>query len=246
MTSTPLAVHPSINRQSSRTPLLGPAKIPSPPALESEPLEYPTGPGSPPTSSSQPSLPPNPLERVKSYGSDGSSDESTRNGAAGSTAQQDASGLSPLDQTLEEIGMGKYQVQLLILCGLGWQADNMYLQGVAVILPRVQKDFDISDNWIGLLSTSIFAGMMVGAWGWGSYSDAHGRLPAFNLTLLFTAVFGLASAFSPNFPSLCCALFCLGTGVGGSMPTDGTLYVTLPSIEISSTRVDDLISPVSS
>jgi hypothetical protein len=88
--------------------------------------------------------------------------------------------LTPLDKTLERIGMGRYQWSLLgsfplflpffpplltlplaVLAGCGWLADNMWLQGVAVILPRVQVHFQVSDRWIGLLSTSIFAGMMV-------------------------------------------------------------------------------------
>lgn len=37
----------------------------------------------------------------------------------------------------------------------------MWLQCVAVILPRVQEHYSVSDRWIGLLSASIFAGMMV-------------------------------------------------------------------------------------
>ncbi|TNY22866.1 major facilitator superfamily domain-containing protein [Rhodotorula diobovata] len=132
---------------------------------------------------------------------------------------------TPLDATLEEVGMGTYQWQLFVLCGFSWWSDNAWLQCIAVILPRVQEHWGVSDRWIGLLSTSLFAGMMVGAWGWGSYSDAHGRVPAFNLTICFTAVFGTASAFAPTFGWLCFALFCLGTGVGGSMPTDGTLFL---------------------
>ncbi|GAA5953174.1 hypothetical protein JCM3765_007432 [Sporobolomyces pararoseus] len=213
--TAPRLSHPSFNRQSSRTPLIGPAKIPSPPANETALPEEQAS-----------TSPPRVLERVKSYGSDGgSSDDSESSTPNGQRRGEQENGLSPLDQTLEEIGMGRYQLQLLVLCGLGWMADNMHLQGIAVILPRVQKEFEISDRWIGLLSTSIFAGMMLGAWAWGSYSDARGRLPAFNLTLFFTAVFGLASAFSPNFPTLCLSLFCLGTGVGGSMPTDGTLFL---------------------
>lgn len=113
------------------------------------------------------------------------------------------------------------------------------------------EHFAISDRWIGLLSASIFAGMMVGAWGWGSCefdssgklqsrdrisslatdsrilpctdSDTNGRKLAFNSTLLITSICGIASAFAPTFGLLCLGLFGLGTGVGGSMPTDGTL-----------------------
>ncbi|EGG10311.1 uncharacterized protein MELLADRAFT_115563 [Melampsora larici-populina 98AG31] len=133
--------------------------------------------------------------------------------------------MSPLDQTLEKVGMGLYQWKLLVLCGFGWMCDNMWLQSVAVILPRVQIHFRVSDRWIGLLSTSIFTGMMVGAWTWGNFSDSYGRRHPFNGTLLMTSVFGLLCGFSPSFEVLCFLLFCLGTGVGGSMPTDGMLFL---------------------
>lgn len=175
--------------------------------------------------------------------------------------------MTPLDAALEKIGMGRYQYQLLVLCGMGWAMDNMALQTVSVILPRVQEHFQVGDRLIGMLSTSIFAGMMVRArisaglneistgltchfpdrsvHGDGeavglqsladvsvSYvltqpflavSDAKGRVYAFNLTLAITAVFATAAAFAPSFGWLCFALFWVGTGVGGSMPTDGTL-----------------------
>ncbi|GAA5934953.1 MFS transporter [Sporobolomyces koalae] len=224
MAPPPAPSHPSVIRQSSRTPLLGPAFIPSPteserglPDIEHEGLED-------KGSDHAVAEPTATLERVTTYGSEDSADGDASTSTP-TTHRAQESGLTPLDLTLEEIGVGRYQLQLLVLCGLGWLADNMYLQAVAIILPRVQKEFDIGDRWIGLLSTSIFAGMLVGATGWGSYSDAKGRLPAFNLTLFFTSLFGIASAFSPNFPMLCLALFCLGTGVGGSMPTDGTLFL---------------------
>ena len=77
-------------------------------------------------------------------------------------------GETPLDRTIDEIGMGRYQKLLLILSGLGYLADNMWLQGIAIVLPRVQDEFHVEDRWIGLLSSSTFAGMMVGALAWGS------------------------------------------------------------------------------
>lgn len=136
-----------------------------------------------------------------------------------------AKGSTPLDRTIDAIGMGSYQYAVLILTGFGWAADNMWLQGVAITLPRIQDEWGIRDQWIGLVSSSTFAGMMFGALAWGSYADAHGRKSAFNLTLLITSVFGMLSAFAPTFPLLCLCLFLLGTGVGGSMPTDGTIFL---------------------
>ncbi|GAA5990038.1 hypothetical protein JCM11641_001483 [Rhodosporidiobolus odoratus] len=217
-------------RQQSRTPLLSITLSQPGPLDEDDDDEEPT--------------PSSPLLNAKGAGRRGSSGSASGSvderagatrGAGGSiadattfpssSAEDPQPQLTPLDLTLERIGVGRYQKQLLILCGLGWAADNMWLQCIAVILPRVQKSFRVEDQWIGLLSTSTFAGMMVGACGWGSYSDAYGRLPAFNLTLLLTAIFGVASAFAPSFGWLCFALFLLGTGVGGSMPTDGTLFL---------------------
>ncbi|UZJ51463.1 hypothetical protein CBS101457_000783 [Exobasidium rhododendri] len=139
-----------------------------------------------------------------------------RSGAVGDT---------PLERTIDAIGMGRYQYAVLVLSGLGWAADNMWLQGVAIILPRVQDEWQIGDQWIGLVSSCTFAGMMVGALTWGSYSDTFGRKNAFNATLLITSIFGLLSSLSPSFPLLCLCLFLLGTGVGGSMPTDGTIFL---------------------
>ncbi|KZO97152.1 MFS general substrate transporter [Calocera viscosa TUFC12733] len=132
---------------------------------------------------------------------------------------------SALDRTIDKIGMGWYQWSLLALCGFGWMADNMWLQGVAVILPRVQDHFHISDSRIGILSSSIFFGMMIGAVGWGTCADIMGRRVAFQSTLFFAAVFGLLSPFMPNYGSLCLCFFFLGSAVGGSMPTDGTLFI---------------------
>ncbi|KAI0269991.1 major facilitator superfamily domain-containing protein [Gloeopeniophorella convolvens] len=132
---------------------------------------------------------------------------------------------TPLDKTIDRIGMGTYQWTLLSLCGFGWAADNMWIQAIAIILPRVQRHFSLADNHIGILSSTMFAGMMIGAIGWGTCSDLLGRSTAFNATLFFTSVFGILASFATTFPMLCVALLFLGSAVGGSMPTDGTLLL---------------------
>ncbi|KJA23266.1 hypothetical protein HYPSUDRAFT_137939 [Hypholoma sublateritium FD-334 SS-4] len=134
-------------------------------------------------------------------------------------------GRTPLDKTIDRIGMGSYQWTLLSLCGFGWMADNMWIQAIAIILPRIQQHYSVPDSYIGALSSSMFAGMMLGAIGWGTCSDVMGRSTAFNATLFFTALFGILASFANSFGSLCAILFFLGSSVGGSMPTDGTLLL---------------------
>ncbi|KAG2009508.1 membrane transporter, variant 3 [Coprinopsis cinerea AmutBmut pab1-1] len=134
-------------------------------------------------------------------------------------------GRTPLDKTIDRIGMGSYQWALLSLCGLGWMADNMWIQAVAIILPRVQQHYAVPDSYIGAVSSSMFGGMMIGAVGWGTCSDLMGRITAFNATLFLTAIFGILASLSNSFVTLCISLFFLGSSVGGSMPTDGTLLL---------------------
>ncbi|KAI0647946.1 MFS general substrate transporter [Trametes meyenii] len=143
----------------------------------------------------------------------------------GFEAPDEFDGRTPLDKTIDRIGMGSYQWTLLCLCGFGWMADNMWIQAIAIILPRVQQHFSIRDSYVGTLSSSMFAGMMFGAVGWGTCSDLMGRTTAFNATLFLTAVFGIFASFANTFVWLCLALFLLGSSVGGSMPTDGTLLL---------------------
>lgn len=130
-----------------------------------------------------------------------------------------------LDNLLTKVGYGLFQRKLMILCGFGWLADNMWLQTIAIILPRVQDHYDVPDKWIGVLSSSLFAGMTFGAFFWGAYSDSKGRKIPYTVTLVITTVFGLLSSFAFNFASLCFTLFFLGFGVGGNMPTDGALFL---------------------
>ncbi|SPO20769.1 uncharacterized protein UTRI_00246 [Ustilago trichophora] len=151
----------------------------------------------------------------------------TDNDGAGSRDDWRATavGATPLDRTMDRIGMGRYQWTVLILSGLGWAADNMWIQAIAIILPHIQRYFTLSDGIVGLASSSIFIGMFVGSIAWGTISDSYGRRAAFNITLAVTAIFGTLSSLAASFPMLCLLLFAVGTGVGGSMPTDSSNLV---------------------
>ncbi|KAF9126914.1 hypothetical protein BGW39_006243 [Mortierella sp. 14UC] len=115
-----------------------------------------------------------------------------------------------LDDLMDDIGMGKFQKQLLC---------------IALILPRVQAQFEIQDKYIGILSSSMFVGMMFGAMFWGTLSDIYGRKQAFNFTLIVTTVFGIGASFATNYWLLCLLILGLGFGVGGNMPVDGALFL---------------------
>ncbi|KAJ2556605.1 hypothetical protein EV175_001890 [Coemansia sp. RSA 1933] len=130
-----------------------------------------------------------------------------------------------LNRMISTIGFGRYHRRVLALCGLGWLADNMWMQCTACILPRVQQHFGISNARIGLLSSSMFLGLMCGALVWGPVSDRFGRLVAYRWTLVVSGTFGLLASAVPSFGLLCACLFGLGSGVGGNMPVDGAIFL---------------------
>ncbi|TFK34552.1 major facilitator superfamily domain-containing protein [Crucibulum laeve] len=123
----------------------------------------------------------------------------------------------------EEIGFGPYQIQLFFLTGLGWLADNMWLQGVAVVLPQVQQELD--PTRVEFTTLALYVGLILGATTWGVMADVIGRRLSFNITLFIAGAFGVAAGASPNFITLASLVACLGFGIGGNLPVDGALYL---------------------
>jgi hypothetical protein len=130
-----------------------------------------------------------------------------------------------MNKAIADIGMGSYQWQLFILCGFGWMADNLWLQGVALTLPQLSAEFGVDSNTVRYTTLSLFIGLCIGASFWGIISDVIGRRMAFNFTLFIAGIFGVAAGAAPNWIGVCALYACLGLGVGGSLPVDGALFL---------------------
>ncbi|TWU79153.1 hypothetical protein ED733_008846 [Metarhizium rileyi] len=130
-----------------------------------------------------------------------------------------------INKAIGDIGMGKYNWQLFVLCGFGWFADNLWLQGVSLTLPSLSAEFDISEKTVRYTTSALFVGLSLGSFIWGIGSDFLGRRIAFNFTLLITSVFGIASAYAQSWGAVSFLFAALGFGVGGSLPVDGALFL---------------------
>ncbi|KAJ3769769.1 MFS general substrate transporter [Lentinula raphanica] len=122
-----------------------------------------------------------------------------------------------------EIGFGRYQLQLFILTGLGWAADNIWLQGVAIILPQIQSE--LNPVRVEFTTLSLYVGLILGATTWGILADLIGRRLSFNITLFIAGVFGVAAGGANNFVTLASLIACVGFGVGGNLPVDGAIFL---------------------
>ncbi|KAK8187509.1 sugar transporter [Phyllosticta capitalensis] len=130
-----------------------------------------------------------------------------------------------INRAIQDIGMGRYQWELFVLCGFGWLADNLWLQGVALTLTKLSPEFGVDSEQIRYTTLSLFLGLCLGASFWGIMSDVVGRRLAFNATLFIAGVFGLAAGGGPNWVGTCALFCCLGMGVGGNLPVDGALFL---------------------
>lgn len=122
-----------------------------------------------------------------------------------------------INKAISDIGMGSYQWQLFVLCGFGWLADNMWLQGVALTLPGLTSEFGPTETRVRYTTMATFIGLCLGASFWGVASDIIGRRLAFNATLFLAGVFGLAVGGGNSWVGTCALYASLGVGVGGNV-----------------------------
>ncbi|KAL3488160.1 major facilitator superfamily domain-containing protein [Aspergillus germanicus] len=130
-----------------------------------------------------------------------------------------------INRAIQDIGMGRYQWGLFVLCGFGWIADNLWLQGVALTLTPLSMEFGVTESQSRFATCALFVGLIVGATFWGIASDIIGRRPAFNCTLFLCGAFGLAAGGGPNWVGTCALYACLGLGVGGNLPVDAAVFL---------------------
>ena len=118
------------------------------------------------------------------------------------------------EDTIREVGFGRFQTKLMVLCGLGWAADAIEALLTSFVMPAVGKKWHLHASQLGLLGTAMFLGMLGRALVWGRVSDLMGRKIGFISTMAIDSVFGLLSAFSPSFTWLIILRTLTGFGVG--------------------------------
>ncbi|CAK7263051.1 hypothetical protein SEPCBS119000_000286 [Sporothrix epigloea] len=130
-----------------------------------------------------------------------------------------------INKAIQDIGMGWYNWQLFFLCGFGWFADNLWMQGISLILPSMSAEFGVAEKTVRYTTSALYLGLCFGSFFWGIGSDILGRRLAFNCTLLITSIFGTLAAYGTSWGMVCALVVALGFGVGGNLPVDGALFL---------------------
>lgn len=121
-------------------------------------------------------------------------------------------------------GFGVYQLRMAVVTGCGWFADLLELGIISVLLPILHEEWGLTEGEKGLLGSSVYLGMMIGALICGISADKIGRKPVFMMSLLVASVAGFLSALSMNYTFLLATRFFVGAGVGGNLPVSFTLF----------------------
>ncbi|KAK7087899.1 hypothetical protein V1264_021891 [Littorina saxatilis] len=121
-----------------------------------------------------------------------------------------------VEQAIDQIGFGKFQIKLSVLTGFAWMADAMEMMILAILSPAVHCIWQLTSFQEALITTVVFFGMMSSSGLWGSICDKYGRKTELIMCSLVTFYFGILSAFSPSFIWLLILRGLVGVGIGGA------------------------------
>uniref|UniRef100_A0A7E4VKE4 MFS domain-containing protein n=1 Tax=Panagrellus redivivus TaxID=6233 RepID=A0A7E4VKE4_PANRE len=128
-----------------------------------------------------------------------------------------------VDDAVEFLGFGKFQLKLSFLTGLAWMADAMEMMILSILSPALYCEWEITTVQQAMITTCVFSGMMLSSTVWGKVCDRFGRRTGLMLSALLTFSMGALSSLAPNFNTLLLLRGLTGIGIGG-VPQSVTLY----------------------
>ena len=134
-----------------------------------------------------------------------------------------------VNDALDRVGFGKFQMATAAFVGLAWSADAMEMMLLSFIGPSMRCEFGVSSREEGAMTSVVFAGMMLGAPSWGVMSDSRGRRPAMLASAATTLAAGVGSGLGGTFGWVMFFRFIVGIGLGGVPVAYGLFMEFLPS-----------------
>jgi MFS family permease len=142
---------------------------------------------------------------------------------------QDFSLILDIDDAIERLGMGRFQIQILVAAGLCFASDAMEVLLLSFLAVILRVEWDLTERETDSIISVVFAGAFIGTLILGPLGDIIGRKPVFSITAGIIAVFGLGTALVPNYRWLLFARFMVGFGVGGLTVPFDTLAEFVPT-----------------
>ena len=119
---------------------------------------------------------------------------------------------------LERLPMSGYQRKLFAIIATAWFFDSLDLGMMTFVLGSIKSEFGLTATQTGILASSSFVGMFLGAAIAGMLADKFGRKPVFQVSMIFWGVGSLLCGFAENVNQLILFRVLLGFGMGMEFP----------------------------
>jgi MFS family permease len=116
--------------------------------------------------------------------------------------------------TLSTLRWNRFHTVAVLLFGLGWALDAFEVTLIGNVMGALKQRFHLAADGMSLLLAAWFAGLMLGASGFGVLSDRFGRRRVFLVSLVLYGLATLVTGFAPNLVSLLALRLLAGIGVG--------------------------------
>ena len=120
-----------------------------------------------------------------------------------------------VEDAIDYIGFGAFQMCFLAVTGLSWLCDAMEMMLLSFIGPAARCEWALPTTQASSLTSFVFLGMGFGAPSFGMLADRKGRLFSLRCSTGLTLLAGVGSALAPTFSGLCFARMAVGFGLGG-------------------------------
>jgi MFS family permease len=137
-----------------------------------------------------------------------------------------------LVERLSSLQWNRFHTLIVVLFGVGWAMDAFEVTLIGNVLGALREHFRLEANAMSLILGAWFAGLMLGAVGFGYLADRYGRRRIFLGSLVLYGVTTLAAAFAPSFGALLILRLLAGIGVGAEYSAiNAAIAELVPSLE---------------
>ncbi|XP_016967732.1 synaptic vesicle glycoprotein 2A [Drosophila biarmipes] len=125
----------------------------------------------------------------------------------------------PRPHTFEEAitltGVGRFHLELLLICGLCFMAVMVEIMGVSLIMNQMKCDLQPTLDQQGILASAGFLGVVLSSHAMGFLADTWGRATTLRYALCLSSVCSIVSGFSVNIWMLIVFRFLTGFFISG-------------------------------
>lgn len=134
-----------------------------------------------------------------------------------------------IDEAIDRLGMGLFQIQIVMACGLCFASDAMEYLLLSYLGVILQSQWNLTESEADFISAVVFLGALVGTLTLSPLGDKWGRRIVFGLTSSIISVFGIGSAFCTSYSQILVVRFVVGFGIGGLTVPYDTLGEFMPN-----------------